>query len=661
MSKFFQSAIKLTKAASAPSLRFARSKASALVTEKTITKYQDHTPTHYDDGMKEYSKRSNEKHLTKTLTGSLLEKLGNIKTPVKSVLEIISHSAYFAQEKMPQFVEEVIERLNHNGLAVFIHDGKSDVKEMYKKYSGGICDPDVSKKIEQQLGRLKIQYQTIHFTSRVKFPTASDEIWRAIIASPSSPKQDEPKQCNEVRNLLAFCAQRSLAELAPDQLENLIDDVKATLATQNNTLFVDSLCQIAISKERDSELPLFIKEFAQEIQKELFIKGLPATELHMHLDGSLEAEMMYEIAKRNGIEFPYKSVEETRLAYKFENLSDFLNLYFLGASVMKTEKDFEDLAYAYLKEAHKDGIIHSEMFVGPQTHTVRGVLFDSVLNGTCAAIEHAKKDFGISSSLILDFQRDIGRSEKTDEMKEKIAVEAAQKTLDELLRWQEENPQHRDKVVGVGLDYQENGFPPIWFREVFKRAKAAGLKATCHAGEDGPAEYVWQAIKELAVDRIDHGNRAIEDEDLLYHLAQKQIPLTMCPLSNEALGKTDPAKHPLKTMMELGIQATVNSDDPAYFRGKYKNGYVKGNFSVIAEALDLDAKQIIELARNSIKASFLSDERKMEYMQELDHYCHRHNELHLDASQSLDQKAIPASQISALAKHRLTKEEVRVI
>ncbi|MES2960757.1 MAG: adenosine deaminase [Pseudomonadota bacterium] len=546
----------------------------------------------------------------------------------KANLAIISHSAYFAGEKMPQFVESVIDRLDHNGLAIFIHDGKtSDVKTMYRKYSAGICDDKTSEKISEELTSLGVKYQTVHFVSSFRFPEVTEEIWQSIVESPSGPKLDESQDCKTVRNLLAFNAQRSLADFSPQELQEFIVDSKKMLAQQNNILYVDNICHIAISREHDLEFPNLVKEIAAKIQQESFIKGLPVAELHMHLDGSLEAEMMFEIAKRNEVPFPYDSVEATRAAYNFSNLSDFLNLYFLGASVMKTEQDFEDLTYAYLKKAHLEGVSHAEMFVGPQTHTVRGVPFDDVMNGTCKAIERAKQDFGISSNLILDFQRDIGRNENSAEMKEKVAQEAAEKTLDSLIEWQINNPQHRDKVVGVGLDYQETGFPPHWFKDVFARAKTHGLKLTCHAGEEGPAEYVWQAINHLDVDRIDHGNRSIEDAELMRLLAERQLPLTMCPLSNQALGQIKPEEHPLKIMMEAGIKVTVNSDDPAYFRGPHKSGYVKGNLIVISKALKLSDKHLRDLATNSITASFLSPPEKEIVLAHLGNYCDRYESI----------------------------------
>ncbi len=692
-------------------------------------KYHDHTRTFYDDWMRQYAKRTNEKVLTQTLVATLVEELKK-RSPVKAVLDIgcgegqlsakiaeaassesesvvdyigidsslfaigkatqtlsslakvrpqfvagnafeklpgeqkvgfavVSHSGYFAGEKMPNFISEVISRLDKNGLAVFIHDGNSDVKECYKKYSGDSCDPHVSEKIAAQLEALGVKYQTVNFAARIKFPPTNDEMWQAIMRSPAGPVKGEPESYGVTRNLLAFCAQRSLTDLAPSYLLDLVEDVKQMLVKQNNTLFVNSVCQIAIAREHDIDFPDAIAKIAEKLQHELFVKGIPTSELHVHLDGTLEAEMMFQIAQRNGVEFPYKSVEETRAAYSFSDLSDFLNLYFLGAGVMKTQQDFEDLAYAYLKRAHQDGVLHSEMFVGPQTHTVRGVSFDFVMNGTCRAMERAQKDFGITSSLILDFQRDFGRNEATEELKEKVAVEAANKTFDELLRWQKQNPDHAAKVVGVGLDYQETGFPPHWFKDVFERAKTQGLRLTCHAGEEGPAEYVWQAVKDLAVERIDHGNRSVEDEELLRYLAEKKIPFTMCPLSNEALGKVDPAKHPLKDLLDQGIKVTVNSDDPAYFRGKYKDGYIKENFSVIAKALNLKERDIIQLARNSIEASFLAPEIKQQYVLELNQYCNRFEELQKATPKTSAEKLESVPPVNQLVEDK-TKVKARL-
>lgn len=570
-------------------------------------------PFDLDSARRVYQKRSNEQSLVKFCVDDLSE--------VVEALKVVSYSDS-VHDKVEQFVSETVKGLKENGVALFTHDGPSDVKTLYSKYGSDDCDPKVADKVSRHLQSLGVQSETLHFVARAKFPEVGETFWRAVLENPPG-KEDEPQDFIIARNLLTFCAQRPLRELRPDELLKFVADSKKLLAEQDNILYVDSICQIAISKNHDVEFPALINQVAARIQKELFLQGLPLTELHMHLDGSLEAEMMYNIAQRNEVDFPYDSVEKTRAAYNFKNLGEFLNLYFLGAGVMKEEKDFEDLAYAYLKKAHESGVVHSEMFVGPQTHTVRGIPFDYVMNGTAKAMDRAKADFGISSSLTLDFQRDLGRGEKTEKLKEEFAATEAQRTLDKLLEWRDKNPQHRDKVVAVGLDYQEVGFPPKWFKEVFARAKINGLRATCHAGEEGPAEYVWQAIRDLGVERVDHGNRSQEDENLMKYLIDNEIPLTMCPLSNESLLQLNPRDHPLKKFLSGGVKCLINSDDPAYFRGQYKDGYIKGNLSVIAEALDLSAEEILQLARNSIEASFISPDRKEEYLKQLNHYVER--------------------------------------
>jgi len=361
----------------------------------------------------------------------------------------------------------------------------------------------------------------------------------------------------------------------------------------------------------------------------LFIKKLPKAELHVHVDGTLEAELMFEMAQRNKVSFPYKSIEETRAAYKFNNLQEFLNLYFLGAGVMQKEQDFYDLTYAYLEKAHRDGIHHTEMFVGPQTHTWKpGVTVDTVMDGTIRAMDDAMKKLGITSQIIVDFNRShvndpslIGKPGWAEQAA-KDAPADAKKTYQALQDYLARKPDNKGYVVGFGLDYAEVGFPPIWFKELFTQIRSDGYKTVAHAGEEGPAEYVWQAIRDLGVTRIDHGNRSTEDRELLQHLKNSQIPLTMCPLSNLALCVVKDLKdHPLKKLLDLGVKATVNSDDPAYF-----GGYMNKNFIAIAEALNLNMKDLCTLARNSFEASFLAPDQKKALVDQVDNYYHKFTE-----------------------------------
>ncbi len=330
-----------------------------------------------------------------------------------------------------------------------------------------------------------------------------------------------------------------------------------------------------------------------DTRKEL-IANLPKTELHMHIEGSLEPEMMFDLAQRNGVNLPYANVDAIRKAYRFDCLQDFLVLYYQGMSVLQTERNFFDLTWAYLERCRDDNVVHVEIFFDPQGHTERGVPFATVFEGIWAALEKGEAELGISSRVIMCFLRHL------DE-------EAAFETLRQAEPFLE-------RITGVGLDSSEKGYPPSKFQRVFDKARELGLKIVAHAGEEGPPEYVWEAVDGLQVDRIDHGNRALEDPKLVEKLVHMQIPLTVCPQSNLRLAVIDNmADHPIRKMLGLGLKATVNSDDPAYF-----GGYVNDNFNALVDAVDLQADEIVTLVRNSFEASFLPDEAKRRHLQRLD-------------------------------------------
>ncbi|MEL6727170.1 MAG: adenosine deaminase [Pseudomonadota bacterium] len=311
-------------------------------------------------------------------------------------------------------------------------------------------------------------------------------------------------------------------------------------------------------------------------------RSLPKAELHLHIEGSLEPELLFELAQRNQIDIPFASVEDVRRAYEFSELQDFLDIYYQGMGVLITERDFYDLTYAYLKRVAADNVVHVEIFFDPQGHTERGISFDTVMHGITKALADGERDFGITSFLIMCFLRHL------DE-------EDALKTFERSVPWH----QH---IIGVGLDSSELGHPPSKFERVFEKAKAAGLKCVAHAGEEGPPEYVWEALDVLSIDRVDHGNRALEDRALVDRLVADEMTLTVCPLSNLKLCVVyDMLDHPLKTMLDSGITATVNSDDPAYF-----GGYINQNFDAVIDALDLRETDIRRLVENSFRGSFLS-------------------------------------------------------
>ena len=327
-----------------------------------------------------------------------------------------------------------------------------------------------------------------------------------------------------------------------------------------------------------------------------FIRGLPKAELHLHIEGSLEPEQMFEFARRNGVKLPFASVEEVRAAYAFSNLQDFLDIYYQGAQVLLTTADFHDLAMAYFRRIAADGARHAEIFFDPQTHTDRGVPFAVVIEGLLSGMDEAEQTLGVTSKLILCFLRHLSE-------------EAAFETLERAGPW-------LDRIAGVGLDSSEVGHPPAKFAKVFAAARKLGLKVVAHAGEEGPPDYVYEALDLLEVDRIDHGNRALEDDALTERLAREGMTLTVCPLSNLKLCVVgDLTAHPLKRMLALGLRATVNSDDPAYF-----GGYLGQNWIETAEALDLSRDELIVLAKNSFTGSFLAPDEIARHLADIDAY-----------------------------------------
>lgn len=333
---------------------------------------------------------------------------------------------------------------------------------------------------------------------------------------------------------------------------------------------------------------------------ETLIRALPKTELHLHIEGSLEPEQMFEFAERNGVDLAFDSVEDIRAAYKFNNLQEFLDLYYQGMSVLQTKQDFHDLTYAYLERVDVDNCRHVEIFFDPQGHTERGVAFADVIEGILSGLEEGEKAFGISSHLILSFLRHLSE-------------EDAFKTL-------KQAEPYLDKILGVGLDSSEVGHPPSKFERVFAKAREMGLKSFAHAGEEGPPDYVREALDLLKIDRLDHGNRALEDEGLVNRLREEEIVLTSCPLSNLKLCVIDDLeKSPLKTMLEAGLKVTVNSDDPSYF-----GGYLNENYIQAAEALGLTNADIVTLVKNGIEGAYLSEDQKGHIMAEFETVVERH-------------------------------------
>ena len=319
-----------------------------------------------------------------------------------------------------------------------------------------------------------------------------------------------------------------------------------------------------------------------------WLNGLPKIELHLHIEGTLEPELLFKLAKRNSIQLPFNSVNEVKKAYQFSNLQDFLDIYYQGAEVLLHKQDFYDLTWAYLLMCKQQNVIHVEPFFDPQTHTVRGVAFETIVSGIAEALADGKAKLGITSRLIMCFLRHLSE-------------ESAIETL-------KSSEQFTDVIYGVGLDSAEMGNPPEKFINVFRKAKGMGYKLVAHAGEEGPAIYIWSSLDVLNVQRIDHGIRAIDDPDLMLRLIESQMPLTICPLSNVKLRVFDTmASHTILDMLDLGVCVTVNSDDPSYF-----GGYMTENFLALYDSLELSRDQAIRLINNSIDASFAEDSRKKE-------------------------------------------------
>ena len=319
-----------------------------------------------------------------------------------------------------------------------------------------------------------------------------------------------------------------------------------------------------------------------------FIKQLPKVELHLHIEGSLEPELMFDLARRNHIDIPFASPQEVRDAYQFTNLQSFLDIYYQGAQVLVQEQDFFDLTWAYLLRCQQDNVIHTEIFFDPQTHTARGIPFATVIDGISKALEKGRKELGISSQVILCFLRHLSQDD-------------ALATLEQALPY-------KDRIVGVGLDSSEQGHPPEKFTEVFRKAREAGFLAVAHAGEEGPAENIRKAMDLLGVQRIDHGVRCVEDEALVQELAQSRMPLTVCPLSNVKLKVFEKMEdHNILELLRKGLCVTINSDDPAYF-----GGYMSDNFNAVARALPVTREELAQLTLNAIEASFVSGEEKQE-------------------------------------------------
>jgi adenosine deaminase len=327
-----------------------------------------------------------------------------------------------------------------------------------------------------------------------------------------------------------------------------------------------------------------------------FIDNMPKIELHLHIEGTLEPELMFKLARRNHITLPYNSVDEIRDAYHFTQLQDFLDIYYHGARVLQTEQDFYDLMWVYLEKVSGQNVRHAEIFFDPQTHTARGIPFETVIHGLVRAREDAEEKLGITSGLIMCFLRHL-------------SPEDALKTLDQARPFKE-------MIFGVGLDSSEKGRPPSLFKGVFEKAIDEGYVPVAHAGEEGPAEYVWEALEMLDVKRIDHGVRSIDDPKLIAYLVEKQIPLTVCPLSNIKLCVFDDmSHHNIKQLLDLGVCVTINSDDPAYF-----GGYMNENFYATQAGLNLSKDDLNNISRNAIKASFLDEDRKDALRDELDEY-----------------------------------------
>lgn len=327
-----------------------------------------------------------------------------------------------------------------------------------------------------------------------------------------------------------------------------------------------------------------------------FIGQLPKAELHLHIEGTFEPELMFELAQRNGIELPFADVDALRAAYDFNELQDFLDIYYQGMNVLQTEQDFFDLTWAYLEKVSKQAVRHVEIFFDPQGHVERGIAFETALNGIYSALQKSEQEFGISFGLIMCFLRHLSE-------------EDAFATLEMAMP-------HRDRIIGVGLDSSEMGHPPSKFERVFAKAREAGFHIVAHAGEEGPPDYIYEALDLLKVERVDHGNSSMQNLDLVNRLVEENMALTVCPLSNTRLCVVDDMKnHPLPKMIVAGLKVTINSDDPAYF-----GGYLNENFEAISGLLNDSPVTLGQLAKNSFNAAFISDDRKTELCAEVDTY-----------------------------------------
>ena len=324
---------------------------------------------------------------------------------------------------------------------------------------------------------------------------------------------------------------------------------------------------------------------------------LPKAELHLHIEGTLEPNLMFEMARRNRVDLPYADEEAVRRAYVFEDLQSFLDIYYAACSVLVSEYDFYELTLAYLRRASSQGVRHAEVFFDPQTHTDRGIPFAAVVDGVRSGLAEGERELGVTSQLILCFLRHL-------------SAEAAMETLETALP-------HREAIIGVGLDSAESGNPPVKFRDVYDRARAEGFLAVAHAGEEGPPEYIWQALDVLKVQRIDHGVKCMQDEALVERLVAEQVPLTVCPFSNVKLRVfPELRKHNFAEMLRRGLFVSINSDDPAYF-----GGYVGDNYVGTAEALGLNLDEMFRVARNSFSASFIPDADKRRHLDAVDAFA----------------------------------------
>ncbi|MEL7327299.1 MAG: adenosine deaminase [Pseudomonadota bacterium] len=327
-----------------------------------------------------------------------------------------------------------------------------------------------------------------------------------------------------------------------------------------------------------------------------FIQGLPKVELHLHIEGSLEPELLFELAQRNNIDIPYESPQELRKAYEFEDLQSFLDIYYQGANALRTEQDFYDLTWAYLERCKADNVIHTEIFFDPQTHTDRGIEFETVINGIHRAMQDGNEQLGITSQIIACFLRHLSE-------------ESAIETLQSIIK-------HQDKIIGVGLDSSELGHPPEKFKRAFQQAKDAGLLTVAHAGEEGPAQNIVDSVEMLSVSRVDHGVRCVEDESLMDALIESKMPLTVCPLSNIKLCVFDEMEqHNIVDLLRKGVAVTINSDDPAYF-----GGYMTDNFMAVSNAHPMTKSELAQFTINAINASFISEALKAKYRAQVADY-----------------------------------------